>query len=162
MRTGKLLLSAVLLLLSFVSVAQAQNCGSCGSWTCGNVSLSVQVPDKPIYNNTGVPWIPNLNVYTAMLNAAFVDTKFTFSSSNYCGYGAFVTTINGYTPASPKYWALYLNGDRYCTPTGASLTLLKKGDKIQWKVVSGNCGAPDKPKSHHEILRDLHFKATSK
>lgn len=102
-------------------------CSNCQSWTCQTVSLTIQVPNQPPVVMSNVPYIKGMNVRLAMYNAAV-----SFESTNYCPYGGFVTTINGYTPTGNDYWSLSINGKT--SDTGMDTTVLNPKDQITWSI----------------------------
>jgi hypothetical protein len=152
---------SVLLLLCAQGAAQAQiECTSCSTAGCSVVTMTVNVPNQPPFKMT-LPWIKNINVLTSMNNAASMSSKFTFSSANSCPWGAFVTTIQGYTPTGNAYWALYVNGE--FSPVGPSTAILNWNDSFSWNVVSSSEIEADskKAKSHQHLLYLAHKKATA-
>jgi len=77
-----------------------------------------------------VPAIASKSVYESML-AYQASGGFTFSGREYVGLGFMLESINGKGPSGGKYWFLYING--ISSPTGASQTTLKAGDRIEWR-----------------------------
>ena len=59
------------------------------------------------------------------------DSGLAFDGKEFPGLGFFVESINGRRNADGYYWILYVNGTS--SQTGASQTLLKNGDRIEWK-----------------------------
>jgi len=60
---------------------------------------------------------------------------FRFTSRNFAGMGAFVESINGRKNSNDLYWILYVNGES--AGTGASQTIVKAGDNIEWRYEKG-------------------------
>lgn len=108
-----------------------QDCFNCQSWTCDTVTLTIEVPNQPVQTLTNVPYIKGMNVRLAFYNAAAL-ANVSFGSTNFCPFGGFVTTINGYTPTGNDYWSLSINGK--VSDTGMDTTLLKPNDRITWSV----------------------------
>ncbi|MEY4747053.1 MAG: hypothetical protein RLZZ416_102 [Candidatus Parcubacteria bacterium] len=54
-----------------------------------------------------------------------------FSGRDYSGLGFFVDAINGKKNADDHYWFLYVNASS--SQTGASRTILKPGDVVDWR-----------------------------
>jgi hypothetical protein len=83
----------------------------------------------PIYQNTNVPWINNMNVTVALYNANSSQPGISFQATQYCPYGSFITAINGLS-GNNYYWALYING-RFAQ-YGIDLQSVKAGDQIKF------------------------------
>lgn len=70
-------------------------------------------------------------VIDAMRALADRDQSFTFDGQEYSGLGFFVQSINGVAAAHGYNWMLYVNGTQ--SETGASMTKVKLGDRVEWK-----------------------------
>jgi hypothetical protein len=162
MRRGSML--ACLLAMSMLccqAVAWAQSCPTCSAAGCSKVTMEVYVPGQPTQSVT-LPWVTNLNVLTAMTNATVVSPSFSFTSTSYCPWGAFISTINGYTPASPYYWELSVHGRM--AAFGPSLQPLKPNDIFAWRVVNYSESAAKKgaARSQQHLLYLAHIQAGEK
>lgn len=91
---------------------------------------TIKVRDKTY----SVAVTPNETLLDAM-NALASASDFRFTGRNYPGLGFFVDSINGARNEKGLYWVFYVNG---VTATGgASITLLKNNDVIEWKYEKG-------------------------
>lgn len=77
---------------------------------------------------------PNETVIDAMRALASTN-DFTFTASEYSGLGEFVDSINGQKGENGMYWILYVNGT--LSAGGASATVLRDGDSVEWKYEKG-------------------------
>ena len=59
----------------------------------------------------------------------------TFTGKDYPGMGFFVESINGRKNSNDLYWILYVNGKS--ASAGASQTIVKAGDNIEWRYEKG-------------------------
>lgn len=154
-------LLSLLLLYGQVAVWAQTPCGSCTPSACSTVKMTVTVPgQQPV--TTTLAWITNLNVLTAMSNAMIMGGGFSFATVSYCPWGAYVTSIKGYTAPSGSYWQLSVNGRP--TNYGPSTQPLWPGDSFSWSVVRYSSLEADKTasQSHQHLLYQAHLKATSK
>ena len=70
-----------------------------------------------------------LPVFEAMQKAA--SEGLSFSGKEHPGLGFFVDSINGKKAEGGYYWFLYINGES--SSTGASQTLVRPGDAVEWR-----------------------------
>jgi len=89
-----------------------------------NITVEISSTTYPLY----VP--PGSSVVDAMrLLASSTDVR--FSGQEYEGIGMFINSINGKENADGNYWFMYVNGTS--SQTGASQTIIKDGDVIEWR-----------------------------
>jgi hypothetical protein len=62
---------------------------SCVSPDGKTISMIINNPDGTQMKVGNVPWLTNMNVHLAMLNAQHIEPKFSFATSYYCPYGAY-------------------------------------------------------------------------
>jgi hypothetical protein len=87
-----------------------------------------------------------------MNNAQCQSPAATFAATTYCPWGAFVTSINGVSPGSGQYWALYVNGS-FATG-GLDTQAVPSGATVRWQLDSSSAAISAKPTSHqHHLLR---------
>lgn len=67
----------------------------------------------------------------ALMQQLSTTSDFSFSGVEYASLGFFVETINGKKAEGGYYWFLYVNDTS--SSSGASQTLVKAGDVIEWR-----------------------------
>jgi len=149
-----LILILFLLISTTVSIAQT-SCTSCSTNNCSSVSMTFS------YNGItrsypNIPWISGMNVRVAILSAN-QQSPFSYTTTNYCPYGGYLVSYNGYYSGSSSYWALYING-RFAN-YGMDFQQLKAGDQVQWVLTNYSTIKKDaKEKSHQTFLAAEHIK----
>ncbi len=99
-------------------------------WTPGTAFAPPKANDKWLIKNIT---IENATVYGA-LSSASNKCNFTFESYYDGNYGSsFVTSIGGMSGGTQSAWQYWVNGDY--GQVGSSLAKVKKGDKIEWRLV---------------------------
>lgn len=100
------------------------------------ITVTAYFPDGTNISVGGVPASTTCksNVRLAMLNANYLNSKFTFQTSYYYPYGDYVTEINGWYGSGNKYWALYVNGSS--ASCGIDTQTLNPGDQVAWYLIS--------------------------
>jgi hypothetical protein len=93
------------------------------SSTCESVRITIE-------SATYMPCTEGeVSVLTAMQEAT--KNGLVFSGREYPSLGFFVETINGKTTGNGYYWFLYINDES--SSHGASQTLVRPGDEIEWR-----------------------------
>jgi hypothetical protein len=129
---------------------QAQSCTTCSASGCSAVTMQITMPGSSTPTSTTLPWITNLNVLTAMNNATIAGS-FNFTATNYCPWGALVTSINGTSAPSGTYWELSVNGT--VASDGASTQLLNAGDTFSWQTVTIPAASAKATSNQHLLYR---------
>lgn len=138
MKTFKIavtLIVSTILILSVTSYSQT-SCTNCSTIGCSKVSFTAIYNGNSIYSNNNIPWVQGMNVSVSMINANSTGPVLTWECTQYCPYGSFVNTINGYTAQSGYYWALYINGAY--AKYGIDFQQVNAGDKISFVYTSYN------------------------
>ncbi|MBI4065911.1 DUF4430 domain-containing protein [Candidatus Kaiserbacteria bacterium] len=99
---------------------------SVNSYVATTSRATFKVGDKTYQTDVA----PNENVIGAMRTLSST-ADFTYTSREYPGLGVFVDSINGIKNSGGMYWILYTNG--VTASLGASATVLKADDVIEWK-----------------------------
>ena len=127
----------------------------------GTVTVTAYFPGGGSITVPNIPAAPGnckTNVRLAMLNANYLNSKFTSQTSYYYPYGDYVTEINGYYGSGTSYWSLYING----TPAkcGINTQTLNAGDNVAWYLISSKDAEKHDPESFqarvHEIRKEKH------
>ena len=100
------------------------------------ITVAAYFPDN---SSIVVPNVPastdcKSTVRLAMLNANYLNSKFTFQTSFYYPFGDYVTEINGWYGSGSRYWSVYVNGQ--AAPCGIDTQTLNPGDVVAWYLIS--------------------------
>ena len=156
MKSLKNILIPVLLFLVSSTASNAQtSCSNCSTSNCSSVSMTFT------YNGISksypdIPWVSGMNVRVAILSAN-QQNPFSYSTANYCPFGGYLVSYNGYYSDSNSYWALYINGS--FAQYGMDFQQLKAGDRVQWVLTRISSSEKNLTKeSHQSFLIAEHLK----